>query len=180
MRSWIIPVPALLLRFVHIARGQQSFPAGPHAFTFIGEWDCKGQFVNGAAHRSHYTGEPVLGGAWLQLSETDIEPVGYLSRYLIRYDPVQKLYINEDINNFGYARYSSSGWQDTKLIFTSTEAHYAQPLPENRFVYTVIGSKSLDISWESRKDKDSDFKTSDILHCSQTTEKAPEVPAPLK
>jgi hypothetical protein len=151
------------------AHAQQALPPGPDGFTFAGEWDCNGQFVNGRPHHSHYSAEAVLGGAWMQLAETDITPPGYLSRYLFRFDAVQKVYIDEDINNFGYARYTSPGWQDAKLIFTSTEAHYAQPLPENRFVYTVTGPESFDISWESRRDKSSDFKSSDVIHCRQVS-----------
>jgi hypothetical protein len=150
------------------ARAEQTLPPGPDGFTFTGEWDCSGQFISGKPHHSHYSVEPVLGGAWLQLSEKDIDPPGYLSSYLIRFDPAQKLYIDEDVNNFGYARYASPGWQDQKLIFTSTETHYTQPLPENRFVYTVTGPKSFDVSWESRRGKDADFKSSDIIHCQQT------------
>ena len=146
---------------------QTPLPAAPNGFTFTGEWDCKGQFINGKPHHSHYSAGQVLGGAWLQLSEEDIDPPGYLSQYLIRFDPVQKLYINEDLNNFGYARYYSPGWEGDKLIFTGTEAHYAQPVPENRFVYTATGPKSFDVSWELRREKSSDFKSSDIIHCTQ-------------
>ncbi|WP_158751113.1 hypothetical protein [Acidobacterium sp. S8] len=158
------------------ASAQTAFPVGPNGFTFSGEWDCKGQFINGKPHHSHYSAEPVLGGAWLQLSERDIDPPGYLSEYLIRFDPAQKLYINEDLNNFGYARYASPGWQDNKFIFTSIETHYARPLPENRFVYTVTGAKSFDVSWESRRDKSSDFKSSDMIHCEQSAATEPTVP----
>lgn len=167
MCIWVPLLFAALALPEHQAIAQPSFPAGPGNFSFLGEWDCEGQFINGKPHHSHYSVASVLGGAWLQLSEKDIDPPGYLSRYLVRYDPAQKLYIDEDINNFGYARYTSPGWQDAKLIFTSTEAHYAQALPENRFVYTVTGPKSFDVSWESRRNKSSDFKSSDILHCQQ-------------
>ena len=168
MRIKLLAVLTAFIVFGHPAFSQQTpLPPGPGGFTFTGEWDCTGQFINGKPHHSHYSGEAVLGGAWLQLSEKDIDPPGYLSRYLIRFDPAQKVYINEDLNNFGYARYTSPGWQDAKLIFTSTEVHYAQPLPENRFVYTATGLKSFDLSWESRRDSSSDFKSSDILHCKQ-------------
>jgi hypothetical protein len=159
---------ALCLAFMPV-HAQQLLPSGPGGFSFSGEWDCNGQFANGKPHHSHYSAEPVLGGAWLQLSETDIDPPGYVSRYLFRFDPSQKVFIDEDVNNFGYARYASPGWQDAKLIFTSMETHYAQPLPENRFVYTVTGPKSFDISWEMRRDKTSDFKSSDLIHCQQAT-----------
>jgi hypothetical protein len=170
MRILLSVIFALLFLPVPCTFAQTSLPAGPNGFTLNGEWDCKGQFINGKPHHSHYSVEPVLGGAWLQLSERDIDPPGYLSQYLIRFDPVQKLFIDEDLNNFGYARYASPGWQGPKLIFTSTEAHYAQPLPENRFVYTVTGPKSFDVSWESRRDKSSDFKSSDTIHCEQSAE----------
>ena len=167
MRIWVHLLSVLVALSGYQSSAQPSLPAGPNGFTFIGEWECKGQFLNGKPHESHYSAEQVLGDSWLQLSEKDINPPGYLSQYFIRFDPEQKLYINEDLNNFGYARYTSPGWQDAKLVFTSTEAHYAQPLPENRFVYTVTGPKSFDVSWESRRDKNSDFKSSDTLHCQQ-------------
>lgn len=169
MRIRFLLLFAALLLAEHQTIAQQSFPTGPDNFSFLGEWDCTGQFINGKPHHSHYSAGSVLGGAWLQLSEKDIDPPGYLSLYLIRFDPAQKLYIDEDINNFGYARYSSPGWEGAKLVFTSTEAHYAQALPENRFVYTVTGPKSFDVSWESRRDKTGDFKSSDILHCKQVS-----------
>jgi hypothetical protein len=173
MRIWIFLSLVLISLPEYQAAAQQIFPRGPNGFTFTGEWECKGQFINGKPHESHYSAEPVLGGAWLQLSEEDINPPGYLSRYLIRFDPAQKLYIDEDLNNYGYARYTSPGWQDAKLIFTSTEVHYAQPLLENRFVYTVTGPKSFDVSWESRRDKSSDFKSSDMIHCEQIPDAGP-------
>jgi len=169
MRTGTLLVLVALIVPVTQARAQQTLPEGPNGFTFTGEWDCKGQFINGKPHHSHYSATPVLGGAWLQLSEKDIDPPGYLSSYLIRFDSSQKLYIDEDMNNFGYARYTRPGWQDAKLILTSTEAQYAQPLPENRFVYTVTGPKSFDVSWESRRSKDVDFKSSDTIHCEQAT-----------
>ena len=165
----LLAIVALAVPIAHL-HAQQALPSGPNGFTFTGEWDCKGQFINGKPHHSHYSAEPVLGGAWLQLSEKDIDPPGYLSNYLIRFDPAQKLYVDEDMNNFGYARYTSPGWQDAKLIFTGTESHYAQPLPENRFVYTITGPKSFDVSWESRRSKDADFKSSDTIHCEQAAD----------
>ena len=168
MRATILAVCSALVFCAHYSiRAQDAFPAGPNHFSFIGNWDCKGQFINGKTHHSHYTVQTVLGGAWLQLSESDIEPHGYLSEYLVRFDPAQKLYIEEDINNFGYARYTSPGWQQDRLVFTGIDAHYAQPLPENRFVYTVTGPNTFDVSWESRRDSNSAFRSSDLIHCTR-------------
>jgi hypothetical protein len=63
MRIGILLVLAALA--LPLAHAQQALPAGPDGFAFAGEWDCKGQFINGKPHHSHDSAEPVLGGAWL-------------------------------------------------------------------------------------------------------------------
>ena len=51
----------------------------PAGFSFAGYWQCSGSFAgSGREHRSVYHGESSADGKWVDLTETDIEPKGYV------------------------------------------------------------------------------------------------------
>ena len=136
--------------------------APPNGFTFDGKWACSGQFGNGKQHRSSYEGSSVLGGAWVQLKEVDIEPAGYQGLYLIGYDKAKNQVIEFDANNFGGAVYTGTGWQAGTLTLTS-----ADPDPKalkNRFVFHIADAAHFSVSWEVNQA--GEWKAADHLDCS--------------
>lgn len=128
----------LLASFIAGVHAQQP-PAAPAGFSFDGNWTCDGKFVRaGKVHRSTFQGEQVMGGNWIKLTETDVEPKGYIANYLIRYNADRRQMEEVDVNNSGYAIYTGPGWEGKRLVLTSTEVkNYPTPLPANRFVYEV-------------------------------------------
>ena len=153
-------------------------PLPPQNFQFAGSWDCEGAFGNGQAHKSSYAGAIVLGGKWLQLEETDLQPAThYVAEYLIGYDSQQKRLVEFDANNFGAAVYTSDeGWHDGVLIMTSpvlpdmkapdtkapdTKASYAA----NRFMFSIHGPDNFTVDWQISKTAALDWIQSDHLAC---------------
>jgi hypothetical protein len=146
----------------------------PGGFSFNGAWNCDGNFVrSGKAHRSKYEGRSVAGDTWTELVETDIEPKGYVGRYLIGYDTGKKQVVELDANSAGYAIYTSPGWQDKSLVLTSTEV-VSYTVPKNRFVFETKSADEFTVKWET--DGGTGWAAADQLSC-RRAEYAEELPA---
>ncbi|MBB2205271.1 hypothetical protein [Gluconacetobacter takamatsuzukensis] len=137
------------------------------AARLVGSWQCSGRFHSGRVHRSLYTGSVILGGAWLQLGETDVEPAtGYAALYLLGFDPQRRRDVLFDANNAGAAVYSSQdGWHDGSLVMTSDDAGEGAPYRFNRFVYTLLAPSGFSVTWQVRKTPDAEWATGDELVC---------------
>jgi len=137
-------------------------------FQFQGSWDCAGAFANGKTHRSSFTGNVILAGKWLELTEQDIEPAtGYVAEYLIGYDGQQKRLVEFDANNFGAATYSSTdGWVNGVLTMTSeVNEDPKAPYAANRFVYSTTAPDTFTVDWQIRKSSASNWMNADHLVC---------------
>ncbi len=137
----------------------------PPGFTFAGYWQCAGSFpANGRQHRSVYHGEASADGKWVDLTETDIEPKGYVGRYELGTDAGQDKLVFIDVNSAGYAIFESPGWDGHTLTVTSTDVlHYSAASPKNRFLYTVNDPKHFDVEWQY--EKAGGWASGDLLHC---------------
>lgn len=168
--SILLACPGLFLAsFPGLAQNTAPLsPLPPQNFQFSGSWDCEGAFGNGQVHKSSYAGAIVLGGKWLQLEETDLQPAThYVAEYLIGYDSQQKRLVEFDANNFGAAVYTSDeGWHDGILIMTSpvlqdTKAPYAA----NRFMFSIHGPDNFTVDWQISKTAALEWMQSDHLAC---------------
>ena len=141
----------------------------PSGFSFAGYWQCSGNFpANGRHHRSIYHGEASADGKWLDLTETDIEPKGYVGRYQLGADAGKDKLVFIDTNSAGYAIFESPGWDGHTLIVTSTEVlHYSSASPKNRFLYTVHDPAHFDVEWQY--EKSGAWTSGDLLHCAAQT-----------
>jgi hypothetical protein len=167
--SRLVPI-LCLLGFAAPALPQANKPPSvlpPDGFDFTGNWDCAGAFRNNTVHKSTFTGAVILDGKWLELTEKDVQPAtGYVAKYLIGYDPQQKLFVEFDANNFGAATYSSStGWQNHVLTMTSPVSPDAKPYAANRFLYSTTGTDSFTVDWQISKTAALDWIASDHLVC---------------
>lgn len=147
-------------------------PLPPAGFQFTGSWDCDGSFRNKQIHKSTFTGEVILDGKWIELSEQDVQPAtGYVARYLIGYDAAGKKLVEFDANNFGAAVYSSTdGWKDNVLAMTSPVSDDpAAPYAANRFLYSVTGKDSFTVEWQISRKAAIDWIQADHLACSRKT-----------
>ena len=163
----LVPVPGMS----QTPAPQRLSPLPPAPFQFTGAWNCQGTFANGKTHRASFTGALILGGKWLQLNETDIEPAtGYLAQYLIGYDAQSKRVVEFDANNFGAATYTSEhGWLDNTLTMTSPVAEATgQPYAANRFIYTVAGNDEFHVDWQISRTSTLDWRPGDHLVCKRT------------
>lgn len=155
--------------FAQTSSGLSALPSAP--FQFTGAWDCQGAFGNGKHHHATFTAQVILGGKWLQLNETDVEPAtGYLAQYLIGFDPQAKRLLEFDANNFGAATYSSDqGWVAGVLTMTSpVTTAPQQPYAANRFVYAVTANDTFGIDWQISRSANLTWVTSDHLVCKRT------------
>jgi hypothetical protein len=141
----------------------------PTGFSFEGYWQCAGSFAgSGREHRSVYHGESSADGKWVDLTETDIEPKGYVGRYELGMDAGQSKLVFIDMNSAGYGIFDSPGWDGHTLTVTSTDAlHYSSAAPKNRFLYTVHDLQHFDVEWQIQKE--GAWAPSDIQHCAAQT-----------
>jgi hypothetical protein len=174
MRALVLSVAVcLVLISVIPARAQQSAPlsAVPTGFQLPGAFVCEGAFMNGKVHRSTFTGALVLADKWLQLTEQDVEPKGYVATYLIGYDAGQAQLVEFDANNFGAATYSSAnGWKGGVLTMTSPvsadpKASYAA----NRFIYSITGADTFTVDWQISKTATLAWIGADHLVCKRNS-----------
>jgi hypothetical protein len=137
----------------------------PPGFSFAGYWQCSGSYPgNGRQHRSIYHGEPSADGKWVDLTETDIEPKGYVGRYELGTDAGQDKLVFIDMNSSGYAIFESPGWNGRTLTVTSTDVlRYSSAAPKNRFLYTVNDPQHFDV--ERQYQKSGAWASDDMLHC---------------
>ncbi|NYF81255.1 hypothetical protein [Granulicella arctica] len=160
---------ALLAALPSTAQTSPTLPAVPAGnFHFDGTWDCTGTFLrSGKTHKATFTGTPILGSTWLELTEQDIEPAtGYLAKYLIGYDSQQKRLVEFDANNFGAAMYSSTdGWKNDVLTMTSPVADTPNSYAANRFLYTITSPKTFTVDWQISKTSTLVWVPSDHLEC---------------
>lgn len=145
---------------------QTSSLTPPAGFSFAGYWQCDGSFANGGrSHRSIYHGEPSADGKWIDLTETDIEPKGYIGRYELGADAGNGKLVFINMNSSGYAIFDSPGWDGRTLTVTSTDVlRYTAATPKNRFLYTVQDEKHFDVEWQF--EKSGAWTSGDLLHCS--------------
>jgi hypothetical protein len=148
---------------------QPSSLTPPAGFTFAGYWQCSGNFSgSNREHRSVYHGEASADGKWVDLTETDIEPKGYVGRYELGTDASHDKLVFIDMNSAGYAIFDSPGWDGHTLTVTSTDVlRYSSAAPKNRFLYTVNDPQHFDVEWQYQKA--GAWALGDRLHCSAQT-----------
>jgi hypothetical protein len=149
--SWIflLGLVAMAGAAARAADGDPVLKGAPAGFSFAGRWSCAGAFGNGQPHRSSYEGKIGLGGRWLELSETDLQPAGYVATYLIGMAGDGTHILDFDVNNFGSARYESPGWDGSSLTLSSVGTEgYAKPAPDNRFVYSAVSKSRFEVTWQ--------------------------------
>jgi hypothetical protein len=138
-------------------------------FSFAGYWQCSGNFPsNGRQHRSVYHGEASADGRWVDLTETDVEPKGYVGRYELGTDAAHDKLVFINMNSAGYAIFDSPGWDGNTLTVTSTDVlRYSSATPKNRFLYKVQDPHHFDVEWQY--DKAGAWASGDMLHCAAQT-----------
>jgi hypothetical protein len=145
----------------------------PDGFSFAGYWQCFGSFpASGRLHRSIYHGESSADGKWVDLTETDIEPKGYVGRYELGTDAGHDKLVFINMNSAGYGIFESPGWDGQTLTVTSTEVlRYSSAAPKNRFLYTVNDPQHFSVEWQYQKADG--WVSGDLLHCAAQTPRLP-------
>lgn len=146
-----------------------ALPGG--GFQFTGNWDCEGAFRNNQVHKSTFAGTVILDGKWLELTEQDVQPAGYVGKYLIGFDAQQKQLVEFDANNFSAAIYTSDqGWHNNVLTMTSPVSQdAAAPYAANRFVYSVTGPDAFTVDWQISRTSTLNWLPADHLVCKRRT-----------
>ena len=141
----------------------------PPGFSFDGYWQCSGSFPSsGRQHRSVYHGQASADGKWVDLTETDTDPKGYIGRYELGADASHDKLVFIDMNSAGYAIFDSPGWDGRTLTVTSTEVlRYSSAAPKNRFLYTVNDPEHFDVEWQYQNA--AAWASGDLLHCAAQT-----------
>jgi hypothetical protein len=141
-------VPALIVAITdaHAPAASLTSPATPqNGFSFDGKWSC------------------TVGGSWLQLRETNLEPAGYQGLYLIGYDKAKNQVVGFDANNFGSAIYVGPGWRSSALTLTSVPDLNPKAL-EKRFVFPIANASHFSVNWEVNQKNQ--WMVPDHLECS--------------
>lgn len=169
LRASVLLLAMCLTVFLGHALCLSSTLTPPDGFSFAGYWQCSGSFPgNGRQHRSVYHGEASADGRWVDLTETDIEPKGYVGRYELGTDAGDDKLVFIDMNSSGYAIFDSPGWNGHTLTVTSTDVlRYASAAPKNRFLYTVNDPQHFDVEWQYQIA--GAWASGDLLHCAAQT-----------
>jgi hypothetical protein len=148
---------------------QPSSLTPPSGFSFAGYWQCSGRFAgSGREHRSVYHGESSADGKWVDLTETDVEPKGYVGRYELGMDAGHDKLVFINMNSAGYGIFESPGWDGHTLTVTSTDVlRYSSAATKNRFLYTVNDPRHFDVEWQYQKA--GTWASGDMLHCAAQT-----------
>ena len=168
MRQSLRASLGLLAMSLTVSLGQALQPPSltpPDGFSFEGYWQCSGSYPgSGRQHRSVYHGESSADGKWVDITETDIEPKGFIGRYELGTDAGQSKLVFINMNSAGYAIFESPGWYGYTLTVTSTDVpHNSSGVTKNRFLYTIHDRQHFDV--ESQIQKAGSWAPSDIQHC---------------
>jgi hypothetical protein len=159
-RSSFLPACALaLLAFSLPAHAEAPAGVEPPGFSFIGHWSCAGAMASGRAHRSVYVGAKSAVPGAVELTETDVDPKGYVGRYILAYDAARKQVVEADVNNAGASIYRGDGWRDGKLAVTTSDGG------DFRFVFQVDGPQRFQVTWQV--EKDGAWRDGDHLACTR-------------
>jgi hypothetical protein len=169
---FLLALPMLLFGISVYA---QSPLFGPDGFAFTGKWSCDGHFTEHGkshVHRVLYEGKTVSDGKWINLSQKDIEPVGYDGDFLMGFDSNSKEIVAFVGDNHGYAMLTGPGWQGQSVTLTMTgQASYEgfskeKPLPLSRVTYQVKSADVYTVTWEAQEAQK--WNEDDFLTCKRT------------
>ena len=129
---------------------------------FKGRWTCTGVFLSsGKSIASTMRYDSDLQGSAIIKHHDDSEPNIYRAIEAWGYDAKTKHFNATILDNFGGARrFSSAGWQDNELSWSSA----ADVTPEQRFVYVRLDEEHYRIDWDVAK-ADNSFVVGDTLTC---------------
>jgi hypothetical protein len=117
---------------------------------FSGDWTGRGQFASGRPIEADASFRLELDGQWLQYRHTDRAPNSYkaLGMWGIE-SATRKLVMTLNDSGGGARNFTSEGWNDGALTFVRTVS--AEPLLEERFVFTRLSERSFRMAYEVRK-----------------------------
>lgn len=159
MRLILIACSLSLLAGNTIAATDDPF----HDFADLpGEWTCHGVFpASGKTIESTLHFERDLAGKALLKHHDDTSPPAmYHAVEAWGYDAKASRYNATILDNFGGARiFSSEGWRDGRLIWTSAP----EVKPAQRFSYIRVTPERLRIDWEV--ERNGNMVVGDTLNC---------------
>jgi hypothetical protein len=114
---------------------------------FSGDWSGKGQFASGRPIEADVSLRLELDGQWLQYRHTDRAPNSYkaLGMWGIE-SATRKLVMTLNDSGGGARSFGSDGWTGGVLTFVRTIS--AEPLREERFVFTRLSENSFRMAYE--------------------------------
>jgi hypothetical protein len=132
---------------------------------FEGKWTCQGVFPSsGKRFESQVVFAPDLEGAWLTVRHDDLPPNRFHAFELWGFDPETKQLIAFIYDNFGGARkFTSPGWTEDKLVWTS-ESTKADPPATQRFVFRRDSPSQFVMNYEVKKGT-ADWVVGDTITC---------------
>jgi hypothetical protein len=121
-------------------------PAALASF-FNGDWSGRGQFASGRPIDADVSFRLELDGQWLQYRHADRAPNSYKALGMWGVDSAtRKLVMTINDNGGGARTFESGGWSDGAVTFVRTIS--AEPLREERFVFTRLSDNSFRMAYE--------------------------------
>jgi hypothetical protein len=131
---------------------------------FLGDWECNGTFAkSGKPISSGLKISSDLDGAWVIVHHDDLPPNQFHALEVWGFDKAAHQFENSVFDNFsGSRKFVSPGWNRTQFIWTRSEV--APDAVTERFLFDLLPSGKLQITWQVKKPKE-DRIVGDTLVC---------------
>lgn len=132
--------------------------------SFLGQWECTGTFAkSGKPISSALKISADLDGAWVIVRHDDHSPNQFHALELWGFDKSAHQFENSVFDNFsGSRKFVSPGWNGTQFIWT--RADVAPDAATERFLFDLLPSGRLRITWQVKRPKE-DWIVGDTLTC---------------
>lgn len=120
---------------------------------FSGGWHGKGAFANGKVIEADVSFEIALDSSWLVYKHVDQPPNRYKAISMWGVDVASGQFLAYSFDNFhGHRIFTSNGWNQGKLLLTTTEYYPNTGSVFQQFTYEKISDNSFKITFETSRD----------------------------
>jgi hypothetical protein len=172
----VVLLLALHARADTVANGSASSADSPLsglAAILNGSWRCSGHFANGKKITSTEWFASLFSGRWLTQEHVDDLPFTYQAHSVWGWNGGLHVLTLTIYDNFGGSRlFTSSGWQDSALVFDERPL-VGVAARQERFIYKLLPARGYSVEYQVL-DESHAWKMADLLTCTRSPAAAVE------
>lgn len=154
IRLYIILITLLPLGVsgAHAQSASLKLPRDLVAF-FQGTWHGKGEFANGKPIEAELSFHIALDSSWISYTHDDVAPAIYHAQSMWGIDKTSGEFFAYLFDNFqGHRKFEGNGWEQDKLILTSSSYEPKAGLMFQQFIYEKQSDSSFKMTYEISRD----------------------------